>query len=223
MLIEFSKCCRLIETIFDTPVRKVCHIGAHHGEEAATYHANGVQSVMWFEANEALLPVLRAHVKQYPMEQFILPHPLLDENRLVQLNITNNSQATSVFALDRVTEFYPQIVVEEVREVQGYRLDSLMAKTPAYLPWTDPDFLNIDTQGAELAILKGMGDYLDQASLKGIYLEVNWDTLYKDAPVIGEIDEFLLSHGFVRVMTYWTNAIWGDAFYQRTLKVNGTF
>jgi FkbM family methyltransferase len=221
MLIEFSKCNSLIETIFGTRIKKVCHVGAHHGEEASIYFENGVQSVMWFEANESLLPELRAHVVQYPMEQFILPHPLLDEDRLVQLHVTNNSQATSVFALDRVSEFYPQIVVDEVRPVQGYRLDTLMGRVPPYLPWVDPDFLNFDTQGAELAILKGMGTYLAQPSIKGIYLEVNWDTLYKDAPLIGEIDAFLLTFGFCRVITHWTHAIWGDAFYLKTLKVNG--
>ena len=32
MLIEFSKCNSLIETIFGTRIRKVLHVGARHGD-----------------------------------------------------------------------------------------------------------------------------------------------------------------------------------------------
>ncbi len=222
MLLEFSQCNQLIETLWGSRVAKVLHVGAHHGEEAAIYAAHGVQSVMWFEANAALIPTLEANLAQYAMQQYVFAHPLLDENRVVQFHITNNSQASSVFALDRVSHFYPQIVEQEVRDVQAYRLDSLMAGTPSHLPWTDPDFINIDTQGAELPILQGMGTYIDQPSLKGIYLEVNSETLYKGAPVVTEIDAFLAQHGFSRVMTHWTNAAWGDAFYLKTSKINGS-
>jgi hypothetical protein len=43
---------------------------------------------------------------------------------------------------------------------------------------------------------------------------VNSDYVYKDCPLIGEIDEYLKNFGFERVETVWENGCkWGDAFY----------
>jgi hypothetical protein len=82
-----------------------------------------------------------------------------------------------------------------------------------FLKWHDFDFINIDTQGSELAILQGLGKYLSLDSLKGIYLEVNAEQLYKGIPVIGEIDTYLAQFNFLRCKTVWSNAGWGDALY----------
>jgi FkbM family methyltransferase len=212
MLIEFQQCNKLIETLHGTTVKKVFHVGAHIGEEAALYHAHGVTNVVWFEANETLLPTLDAQIRRYPMAQFIVPHPLFDENKKLKLNITNNPQSSSVFELGTHANHYPGIVVNQIKEVQAYRLDSLIEVQPPYLPWIDCDFINIDTQGAELAVLKGMGKHLRQPSLKGIYLEVNAEPLYKDIPLVTEIDGYLAENGFQRALTAWTKDGWGDAF-----------
>lgn len=218
MLIEFQQCQQLIQALHGSAIKKVYHVGAHIGEESALYHAHGVEHVVWFEANEALLPALQQNIARYPMQQFIAPYPLFSENKTLKLNITNNPQSTSVFELGKHAEYYPGIVVNQVREVQAYRLDALMAVDPPYLPFTDCDFINIDTQGAELAILKGMGQYLRQPSLKGIYLEVNSEPLYKGIPLVSEIDGYLMDHGFQRMLSAWTKDGWGDAFYLKTVE-----
>jgi hypothetical protein len=78
---------------------------------------------------------------------------------------------------------------------------------------TEFDFINIDTQGAELAVLRGMGKMLRQLSIKAVYLEVNRSELYQGIPLVRELDAFLLAEDFVRVHTVWTDADWGDALY----------
>jgi FkbM family methyltransferase len=217
MLIDFARCNKLIEALHGKFVRKIFHVGAHVGEEAAIYAANGVDQVIWFEANEALLHSLNQNICGFDMNQFVVPYALFDETKTLKFNITNNYQSSSVFALGKHAEYYPQIVVNEVREVQAFRLDSLIEVKPSYLPWWDFDFINIDTQGAELAVLKGLGKYIDQVSIKGVFLEVNSEMLYEGIPLVPEIDGFLSEHGFIRVLTAWTKDGWGDALYLKAL------
>ncbi|MBF0329837.1 MAG: FkbM family methyltransferase [Nitrospirae bacterium] len=217
MLIDFSKCNRLIGALYSKPVKKIYHVGAHIGEEAFIYAANKVEKVVWFEANDSLLQSLSENISKYDIEQFIVPYALFDENKVLKLNVTNNFQSSSVFELDRHSAYYPQIIVSEIKEVQAYRLDSLIEAKQCHLPWIDFDFINIDTQGSELAVLKGLGNYISQQSLKGIFLEVNSESLYKGIPLVSEIDEFLARHSFFRVLTNWTKEGWGDAFYLKSV------
>lgn len=217
MLIDFSQCNRLIEILHGIPVKKIYHIGAHVGEEASIYSDNKVEQVVWFEANESLLPALSKNISKYNMKQFIAPYALFDENKALKFNVTNNFQSSSIFELDKHAIYYPQIVVNEVKDIMAYRLDSLIEVEPCYLPWFDFDFINIDTQGAELAVLKGLGKYISQPSIKGIFLEVNSEPLYKGIPLISEIDAFLSRQSFYRILTKWTNDGWGDAFYIKSI------
>ena len=220
MLIDFSQCSKLIEILHGDSVKKVYHVGAHIGEEASIYEANGVEQVIWFEANDSLIPTLNWNIQKYNMNQLIIPYALFDENKTMKFNITNNMQSSSLFDLDKHLLYYPQITVSEVKMVQAYRLDALINVTPRYLPWSDFDFINIDTQGAELAVLKGLGSYIDQPSIKGIYIEVNFESLYKEIPLITEIDQFLLLHRFHRMITKSTKDGWGDALYLKDIVSN---
>ena len=217
MLIKFSKCNQIIKACHGTGVKKILHVGAHIGEEAAPYSAEAVEQVVWFEANKSLLPALTDNIKQYKMAQTIVPCALWDKNETLTFNVTNNFQSSSFFDLQTHARHYPEIVVTESKKIEAHRLDTLIESVPSYLPFTDFDFINIDTQGAELAVLKGMGNYLDETSIKGVYLEVNHEPLYKGIPLIPEIDDYLHDFGFLRIVTRWTKAGWGDAFYLRTI------
>jgi hypothetical protein len=117
--------------------------------------------------------------------------------------------------LERHAKYYPNIKVIEQKQVMACRLDCL-----DNLAFYDFEFINIDTQGAELAILKGMGGLILSPSIKGIYLEVNKEALYKDIPLVDEIDEYLINYGFIRVLSKWTNEGWGDALYVQTGRRN---
>ena len=48
-----------------------------------------------------------------------------------------------------------------------------------------------------------------------VYLEVNFEQVYKKCPELNEIDKFLGKFGFSRVALRKTNAGWGDAFYSK--------
>ncbi len=57
------------------------------------------------------------------------------------------------------------------------------------------DFLKLDTQGAELSVLKGCGIKL--RSVRLIQIEVLFEEYYKEAALFGELNQFLHSNGFL--------------------------
>lgn len=57
------------------------------------------------------------------------------------------------------------------------------------------DAVKIDTQGSELAILEGAETVL--RNVRSVEVEVEFNELYDDIPLFGEIDRFLRSRGFL--------------------------
>lgn len=217
MLINFNQCANLIEMTHGVQVKKIYHIGAHEGEEAPIYARGGVTHVTWFEANLKLLNRLKGNIDAFRMDQSIVPCALWDKDTFLDFHITNNGESSSFYELSKHSDYYPEITVSETEKLKTYRLDSLIDRSPRILPWSDFHFLNIDTQGAELSILKGLGKHLTSPFLKGIYLEINSEFLYKNIPLVDEIDDFLKPHGFFRVLTKWVpERGWGDGFYLKS-------
>lgn len=213
MLIDFKECADIVKLIHGAPIEKIYHIGAHEGQEAEAYSAHGAKRVIWFEANTDLIELLRININKFPLDNQIIPYALWNENTELEFKITNHNQSSSFFELEKHAEYYPNITVESKKKINAFRLDSLIAIEENFLKWHDFDFINIDTQGAELAILQGLGSYLALDSLKAIYLEVNSEELYKGIPTVNEIDEYLAKFNFLRCKTAWSNAGWGDALY----------
>ena len=71
----------------------------------------------------------------------------------------------------------------------------------------------MDVQGAELKVLKGIGDYI--SGFDYIYSEVNVASLYKNCVQLPELESYLDAHGFVRRETNITEFEWGDAIFVR--------
>jgi glutamine synthetase len=84
MLIDYKNCVELIRACHDLIPKKILHIGAHTGEEAGPYQANGAEHVIWFEANESLIPALQAHLQTVPLNQQIIPAALNYQKSLVE-------------------------------------------------------------------------------------------------------------------------------------------
>lgn len=201
MLIDF----RQLFPKYGINPKGVLHVGANVGEEAPIYDELGIKNVLWIEANEQLLPQLKINVSRYGHK---VMHMLAGdvEGLEVELHISNNAgQSSSILELGSHKIAHPEVHYVGKRVMAMKRLDQ-------YGCYGDDDFLNIDVQGAELKVLKGLGEYLHQ--FRWAYLEVNKEELYKGCALVGEIDDYLLKFGFKRVETKWCgNTGWGDALY----------
>lgn len=116
-------------------------------------------------------------------------------------------------------------VVRQV-DIETDRLDALLARHDI----DDPDFIKIDTQGAELAVLEGARETLVR-SVFGLEVEVLFAPLYREQPTFGEIDDCLRALGFQLFdlrPSYWKRArgarfgrpkgqlVFADVLYLRT-------
>jgi FkbM family methyltransferase len=75
------------------------------------------------------------------------------------------------------------------------------------------DLLYLDTQGAELSVLKGASGFLNQVQY--VFTEVSRGGLYENDVNHRALTEFLDSQGFSLVFLYMNKHGWGDALYIR--------
>lgn len=107
MLISFSECVDIVSSLHHVKPRRVLHVGAHTGEEAQSYFEMGCESVVWVEANEALIPSLQAHLATVPIKHQIITAALWDENKILDFKITNNLQSSSLYDSRSIHIFIP--------------------------------------------------------------------------------------------------------------------
>ncbi len=196
---------RELSQIWGISPQGVVHIGAHLAEESDEYTRFNWKPVTWFEAQTDLVAILRETLDSSINE--IHEATLWDVNDLEMVfNVTNNGQSSSLLNLGKHATDYPEIVVKQKQIKKTIRFDSPTIKTSHF------DFINLDVQGAELHVLKGMGQRILDA--KWIYTEINKTDVYDGCVQIAEMDSFLKEKGFHRIATRWCfGKGWGDALY----------
>jgi FkbM family methyltransferase len=189
-------------------IKGILHIGAHECEELRDYVAQGVSadSVDWVEANPALVSRMA--------ERGIKVHnaAVSDVEAELPFYITNNGQSSSLLPFGTHEASYPWCKVVETITVRTQTLSTLIQEKS--IPIHQRNFWNLDIQGAELSALKSASDAINHAD--AIYAEVNTQEVYKGCGQLPELDAFLESKGFKRVMISMTDAGWGDALYVRS-------
>lgn len=204
MLISFNEIVKKYLQLFK--IRGILHIGAHDCEELESYEKEGIHrnNIVWIDAiQEKVNSALKRKIPN------VYSAVISDTETSCNLNITNNSQSTSILDLDTHKTEYPQIFVIETRHVKTKTLKTFFQETN--LDPTKYNFWNLDIQGVELNALKGAGDLLN--NVDAIYTEVNVKHLYKDCALLHEVDQYLASYGFQKVCEVILHSGWGDALY----------
>lgn len=122
----------------------------------------------------------------------IVPHGAWDRKGTISISFTRKPMCSSHFQPN--TEFlrrFPESSRFDVTgsgEVECYSLDSLLPDLP------DPvDFIKLDLEGGELAVLQGSRDVL--RTCMGLHVEVCFQSLRKGQPLFGDIRNFLEENG----------------------------
>lgn len=212
MLLNFSEIYKQFHAV--TPIRGVVHVGAYDGGERVAYGAHGIKDVVWFEALSYNYEKLQANIKGltgHTSHNLVLS----DVDGNTKFHVTNNGKgnhgSSSILPLGKHAEYYPHVVVQEILNLPCRRLDTLAKQKN--LPMERYNFLNIDVQGAELRVIRGMGDLID--GFDYVMAEINEEELYKGGVLLPDLEAYLAGRGFEFSCKEMTKYHWGDGLFVR--------
>jgi FkbM family methyltransferase len=193
--------------------RKVLHLGANIGQEAASYANAGIEAYH-VEALPDLFRKVEAACARYSGQTPI--HACLDSDagRTVRFNVaSNNGQASSMLQLGRHAAAYPHISYTDTVELTTQTIDGLLEA--GTIP-DDIEFALLDLQGAEERALRGASRFLSSERLWGLQVEVAIEPLYEGGTdFLTLCSEVLLPRGFFLRNVQFNGQGWSDALFLR--------
>lgn len=191
---------------YSLQIKGVIHVGAHHGQEYPDYIQAGIENMMFFEPVKSnykkLLEVVKVSDK---VRTYNIALGNYTGKAKMFIETDNTGQSCSLLEPGTHLKIYPNIHFNKKEEIDISKLD--------IIDFVQSDFnmIDIDVQGYELEVFKGAVKTLEHIDI--VYTEINIGAVYKNCCVVGEIDTFLATFGFERVLTHMAHKSWGDALY----------
>lgn len=173
-------------------LKGVIHIGANEGGERKKYARRGL-AVVWVEANPSVYRLLRDNIQGEP-DQIALNYLLTDQDgQATVFHVSSNRGASSsIFEFAGHKALWPKIDMLEHLELTSATFAAMAEREGLDLDRYDG--LIIDTQGAELLVLKGMGDHLRRFKL--VIAEASDFEVYAGAATHEQLCAFMAAAGF---------------------------
>ena len=204
---------KILKYKFNLEIKNIAHVGAHNGKEVEVYKKLFTDSeIHLFEPNKSSFKKLESKFSN-SKNIYLYNFALGNTNEEKTLNISSNFPNTSSILEPHLHKvYYPEINFDDNEVVSLKKFDSLLID--------NINFMSIDTQGYELEVLKGSNEYLN--SIDYLIVEINRKYLYKNSPLVKDIDLYLKPFGFIRAVTsYWgKECVWGDGFYIKKNKIS---
>ena len=197
-----------ITTYIKKPITGIIQIGAHYGNEYDTLKKMS-ENILMFEPQKQVYEKL--FNKLGSISNLVIENKAVGASSGIMKMYTeqaNGGQSSSLLIPQLHCIQYPNIKFNGIEEVEVITLNEYFTNK-----LFNYNLMTLDVQGYELEVLKGSSDLL--LNVDYILCEVNRAELYKDCPMVEEIDNFLNQYGFVREVTSWDGHTWGDALYTR--------
>jgi FkbM family methyltransferase len=205
----------------ENEVKNVLHIGADRGGELPQYKSIGVENVVWVEANPEVYCELIENIKIMNIDDVnsLTFNQLISDKDDVETDfhlyygwdaghLVGNKGMSSLLKAKNsswVSECYKGTI-----QLKSSTVDTFLKTNKLNY---DFDLLNIDTQGAEIKVLKGANDALKMVQY--INCEVTFHSAtYQGNSTFEEVNSLLETYGFKVVgVDRCLEGNWGDALY----------
>ena len=173
-------------------LKGVIHVGANDGGEREKYARRGL-AVVWVEADPAVYRRLLQNVQDKP-DQIALNYLLTDrDGQPTAFNVSaGNGAASSIYEFKGHKALWPKIDMVDRKELTSATFAAMAAREGLDLDRYDG--LVIDTQGAELLVLKGFGEHLRRFRL--VVAEAADFEMYAGAATHEQLCDFMAAAGF---------------------------
>jgi FkbM family methyltransferase len=202
MLLDFKNTLRKYELL----PTGVIHVGMHLAEEYDLYVEEGIENIIFIEANQKLID----EVLEKKLNAKIIHAAISDGAYDIEFKVTNNNQSSSILDLGDHALIYPHITVVDRIKMTTKTLDDVLSESVE-----NPEkynLLNFDIQGVELQAMKGFSHW---EHIDAVFTEVNFREMYQGCDAMEKITEFLQTKGLTLGEFVDTGCGWGDAFYYR--------
>ncbi|MCB1496479.1 MAG: FkbM family methyltransferase [Bauldia sp.] len=198
------------------PRSGIVHVGASSGQEVEDYKAAGTRPVVLIEPLPGpyaqLVETIAGEPGFYPLQA------CCDAvgNRDVDFHVaSNDGMSSSYLRPSGHLAAAASVTFDETVRVTTTTLDALLAdlRRQHDLPAAFPDYLTLDTQGAEKEVLLGARETL--RTVNYIWLEVSFGGLYEGDTGLYEMIDFLRGQGF-DIYNLVMMRSWGDALFIRS-------
>ncbi|WP_414566579.1 MULTISPECIES: FkbM family methyltransferase [unclassified Anabaena] len=212
-----------LKELFDTMSEIIIFdIGSCEGEDSIKYSRLFPNSKVYaFEPLPNNLSLLYANLKEYSTNNVeVLPIALSNEKGKALFYVSSGqpenlpktddwnfgNKSSSLLPPDKHIEYAPWLTFNQVIQVDTDTLQNFCINYEIKCI----DFIHMDVQGAELKVLEGAADFLN--NIKSIWLEVESISLYEDQPLKVDIENFMQRHGFCKIKDT-VGDIAGDQLY----------
>lgn len=189
-------------------------VGASGGQELEEFISSGVTDALLIEPLDMPFSILQARALNIPN---YLPFKALAHSQNgveVEFHVASNGgMSSSIFEPNQHLTTYPNVSFTEKLSITAYRLDSIVAHlfSNKLIRFKSPEMLYLDVQGAELVVLHGAGELLENISY--IWTEVGIGDGYSGGASYIELINYLSTYNFQLVHFECEPNAFGDALF----------
>ena len=187
--------------------KAVIHFGANSRQERDLYHNLG-KLVNWIEADPNIYPKLEENIEGFP-NQTSMCALIYDTIEKVEFNLSKQSERSSIFAFTNHHFEDDNFHHLDTIELQTTRLDTLFQDGSVDLE--EYDTLVTDCQGADLNIIKSLGNNISQFSL--IVTEVFFEPCYQNIMLAKDFNSYMKQNKFKLVGEFGRKPKWSNYIY----------
>lgn len=202
--------------------RGVLQVGASFGQEMNWFVDNGIRAGVFIEPLPEPYRVLSQQCLQRP--HFVAVNALCAEEngQRVRFHVASNGgMSSSMLAPANHLKEFDFVRFDQTVELVSHRLDHVVGFLEQHghgEACGTLDLLYMDTQGAEMKVLRGAGTVLERVNV--ILTEVTRNRMYDGAPDLAELMAYLAPRGFTLNNVNFDRHHHGDALFVRTATLN---